>query len=217
MRTSASRDQRGLAAVVARHDHAASGARRVQHRRQHAMHGAQFARKRELAEEFVLRERIARNAAVRGEDAERDRQIEAAAVLGQVGRREIDRDLALRIVELRVEDRGAHAIARFLDRGFGQTDDRSAGQPAGQMHFTGDQRRSHAVLRAAVHDGETHDAPAELGRSRPLSAGTPTAASRETASQARLVDLSTVLRCLECDLTFGPPRSPIRLVRWRCG
>ena len=158
--------ERSFVAVAARHDDAASGSRRVQHGRQHAVHGAQFARERELADEFVRGERIARNAAVRGEDAERDRKIEATAVLGQIRRREIDGDLALRIVELRVEDRRAHAIARFLHGGFGQADDRRARQTAGKMHFAGDQRRGHAVLRPAVDDGETHQE--SVTKSRPL-------------------------------------------------
>jgi hypothetical protein len=38
---------------------------------------------------------------------ERDRQIEAPAVLGHIGRRKIHRDPALRVIELRIDDRGA--------------------------------------------------------------------------------------------------------------
>ncbi len=75
-------NQCGLGGVAARHDHAPADAGRVQHRRQHALHRAQLAGEREFADEFVAGERLARQSAVGGEDAERDRQVEAAAVLG---------------------------------------------------------------------------------------------------------------------------------------
>jgi len=148
--------QRGLGAVAARHDGAPAGAHRAQDRGQCAVHRAQLAGERQLADEFILSQRCARNAAVGGENAERDRQIEAAAVLGQIGRCEVHGDPALGVFELRVEDRRAHAIARFLYRRFRQSDDRGTGQAAGKMHFAGDQRRGHAILRTAVDDGETH-------------------------------------------------------------
>ena len=56
--------------------------------------------------------------------AERDRQVEAGADLAHVGRREVHRDARARVVEARVADRGAHAIARSRARW------RRAGRPA---------------------------------------------------------------------------------------
>ena len=60
---------------------------------------------------------VGRNLAGGREDADRDRQIVAARLLGQIGGREIDGDLARRKFELRVLQRRAHAIARLLDLG----------------------------------------------------------------------------------------------------
>src|SRR5690606_40079853 len=48
-------------------------------RRQHAVHGAEFAREPEFADELVPRQRLARQLPARGKDAERNRQVEAAA------------------------------------------------------------------------------------------------------------------------------------------
>src|SRR3546814_9535993 len=62
----------------------------------------------QLAEELPLRQRLHRHLPAGGEDAPRDRQVEAAAVLGQVGGGEVDGDRALRELELRATDRGAH-------------------------------------------------------------------------------------------------------------
>jgi len=78
----------------------------------------------------------------RGEDAERDRQIEASAFLGQIGGGEIDGDAARRKIELAILQRRAHPILAFLDFGFRQTDDGEIGQAVGEMHLDGDQRRS---------------------------------------------------------------------------
>ncbi len=128
-----------------------------QHGRQHAVHGAQLARKRELADELVIGERIARNAAVRGEDAERDRKVEAAAVLGQVRRREIHGDLAA--AGSRAARSGsprARGRALPLRRFRADPTIDVPGRPPDKCTSTSDQRRGHAVLRAAEDDGETH-------------------------------------------------------------
>src|ERR1700748_1938144 len=68
--------------------------------------------------------------AVRGQlsacdqDAERDRQVEMARCLGQVGRCEIDGDAARGKFEMRVLDRGAHARTALADLGVGGSDAR---------------------------------------------------------------------------------------------
>jgi hypothetical protein len=46
-----------------------------------------------------------------------------------------------RELEAGIDDGGAHAVARFLDFGIGQADQREAGQAAGEMHFDDDRRR----------------------------------------------------------------------------
>ncbi len=97
-----------------------------------------------------------RNLPGRGQDAERDRQIEAAGFLRQIGRREIDGDPARRKFELRILQRRANAIARFAHLGLRQTDQVHGRKPAGQMHLDGDSRRVDAGQRTAVHDGDCH-------------------------------------------------------------
>ncbi|MNC93805.1 hypothetical protein D3C83_105160 [compost metagenome] len=57
------------------------------------------------------------------EDAECDGQIEASAVLGQVGGREVDGDPAQGKFEIVVQDGAANAFLALAHRGFRQTDD----------------------------------------------------------------------------------------------
>ena len=92
-----------------------------------------------------------------GEDAERDRQVEAARFLRQVGRRQADRDaLVVRELEAAGLQRRAHALARFLDLGVGQADQREARQAVGEMHLDRHRGRLEAAQGAAVDDGEGH-------------------------------------------------------------
>jgi len=93
----------------------------------------------------------------RGQDAKRDRQVEAARVLGQVGRRQVDRDaLVAREFEAGILDRRAHPLARFLDLGVGQPDQREAGQAVGQMHLDLHRSRLQPQQGAALHQSKTH-------------------------------------------------------------
>ena len=169
-------DEGGLGGVVTRHDDAATGARRAHHRRQHAVHRAQLAGQCQFAEKFETLQGIARNAAIGGKDAERDRQVETAAVLGQVGWRQTHRDLALRIVELAIEDRRAHAVAGFAHGRLRQTHDGGARQAAGQVHLADHQGCADAVLCTAVDNGEAHGGRTVAGskcRMRPMTGRPP--------------------------------------------
>ena len=65
----------------------------------------------EFAGEFVTVEPVCRDLAGGGEDAERDRQVEAAGFLRQVGRGEVDGDAAGREFETGIDDRGARGRA----------------------------------------------------------------------------------------------------------
>ncbi len=62
--------------------------------RQRAAYRTQFAGQREFAGVFVFAEFVGRYLPGRGENAERDGQIETPALLGQIGRGEIDGDAA---------------------------------------------------------------------------------------------------------------------------
>jgi hypothetical protein len=67
-----------------------------------------------------------------GQDAQRDGEVEAPGILGQVGGREIDGDpLVVGKLEASVLDGRAHALASFLDLCFSQSDEREARQAVG--------------------------------------------------------------------------------------
>jgi hypothetical protein len=165
------RERRLARARFRQHERVAVAAR-VEGHRQRTADRSQCAGQRQLARKFVARERRGRQLLGGGENAERDRQIEAARFLRQIRRCEIHRDLAGRKIELRVLQRGAHALARFLHLGFWKTDKVERRQPAGEMHLDGDQRRVDAGEAARENDGERHDvearAPAPPGRRRCL-------------------------------------------------
>ena len=71
----------------------------------------------------------------RGEQAERDRQIERRARLAHVGRRQVDGDAVRRKLEAGVPDRRAHAVAALAHGRVGQPDHREVGQPERHVHF----------------------------------------------------------------------------------
>ncbi len=73
--------------------------------------------------------------ALRGEDAERDRQVERRAGLAHVGRRQVDRDAMRRKLEAGVPDRAPDAVAALADARVGQPDHREAGQAERDVDF----------------------------------------------------------------------------------
>jgi hypothetical protein len=96
--------------------------------RQHAAHAAQASVERELADRGRPCERAPWELLGRGKDRERDRQVEAGALLPQLGRREIDRDPPRREVQLRRSDPRPDTLTGFLASAVGQPDDREARQ-----------------------------------------------------------------------------------------
>ncbi|MNX98034.1 hypothetical protein D3C86_1304200 [compost metagenome] len=128
--------------------------------RERAAHGAQFARQRQLAGELVAGEAGVLDLPAGREDAQRDGQVEAARVLRQIGRGEVDDDLLVgRKFEPGVLDRRAHAFARLLDLGLGQPDQREARQAVRQMHLDRDGGGLQAEQGAALHQRQTHFSP----------------------------------------------------------
>ncbi|CAH0279446.1 hypothetical protein SRABI70_03719 [Pseudomonas sp. Bi70] len=121
---------------------------------QHALDGAYGAGQGELAEAFEWDQGISRYLGAGSQNAKGDRQVEAAAVLWQVGRCQIQGDTARREVEGAVEDGAAHAILGFLDRGFRQPDQRQGGQAVGQVRLDGHTGGIYADLGAAMDDGQ---------------------------------------------------------------
>ena len=78
-----------------KHERAPVGARRARHG-QRTADRSQVAGERQFAREFIVGQLMRRDLAGRGQDAERDRQIEASGFLAQVRRRQVDRHLARR-------------------------------------------------------------------------------------------------------------------------
>jgi hypothetical protein len=84
-------------------------------------------------------------------------QVEAPGFLVQVGRRQVDRDAA--VVgkgEPALSERGTDPVARLLDFGVGQADERGARQAVRQMHLDRDRCAAQSVEGTAVDDGERH-------------------------------------------------------------
>ncbi len=147
-------DQRRLACARLRQHERAAGAARGERHRQRAADRAQLAGQRQFAGEFMRGERRLRELAGGRKHAERNRQVEAAGLLGQVGGRQVDRELARREVEVRVLQRGANAVARLLDLGFRQPDQVEPGQTVAGVALDGDQRRVETRETARQDDGE---------------------------------------------------------------
>ena len=113
---------RGLAAAHRGADHAAPRRAGSDRRRQHAGNAAERAVERQLAQHDVARDAFARHHAHRRQQAERDRQVVVAALLGEVGRREVDGDALRRQRKAQRAEGRAHALAAFADRLVGQAD-----------------------------------------------------------------------------------------------
>ena len=102
-----------------------------------AAHRAHLARERKLADHGgVRRQRLCLPGS--DENAEQDREIVHGAGLFPVGGREIHGDAADGKVESAVFHRGAHALARLLYGGVGQTDKIKLRQPAGEKDLRRD-------------------------------------------------------------------------------
>ena len=117
---------------------------------QRAAHRPQLARQRQLARELETVQLFAPDLARSGQDAERDRQVEAARFLGQVGGRQVDRDAPCGHVEARVLQGRAHAVLGFAHFGIGKADDGHGGQAVGQVNFDADGGGFHAGEGAAA-------------------------------------------------------------------
>ena len=118
----ARRDAR-LFGIGERHDELPACARGMGRCREQAAHGPQFPGQRQFAVELRALEPGGLQLARGGEDSKRDREVVATAFLGQVRRREVDRQPAGRKLELALGKRRAHAIPALSHRGFRETDD----------------------------------------------------------------------------------------------
>ena len=127
---------------------------------EHAAHGPYAAVERQLADGGVPAQPLARDLVRRREHRQRDRQVEARALLPQARRREIHGDPVPRPLETCRSHARAHAVLRLLARAVGKADDREAGNAALDvrlhLHATrvetdksvGDRAREHTIERS---------------------------------------------------------------------
>jgi hypothetical protein len=151
---------RGLGTALRRADDAAAGLRGGDRRGQHARHRAQAAIEGELAHRREAREEAGIEDPARHHQRQRDRQVVVAALLVEVGGREVDGDAARGKREADRRQRGAHALAALRDGLVGQSDQQEGGQPAAEMDLhvdiddvdagEGDRRRARMHGRASV-------------------------------------------------------------------
>ena len=116
----------GFRAADGRTDQPFAARIRPDRSRQHAGDRCDRAVEPELAEHGMAGEGIGRDGADRRHQAERDREIVVAALLRQVGGREIDGNAARRQREPRGDERGAYALACFAHCLVGKADDVNA-------------------------------------------------------------------------------------------
>ncbi|MCY1403771.1 hypothetical protein D9M71_189630 [compost metagenome] len=151
-----SRRQARFLSVRPWHHQPAPGLARRQRRRQHPSNCPHRTGQGQLPQTLHVIQCQRRHLHTGRENPQGNRQIEAPAILGQIRRRQIQRDSPRRKLQPRIDDRAAHPILAFLHRRLGQTDHGQGWQAVGQMNFYGDGRRLHADLGAAVDDGEGH-------------------------------------------------------------
>ncbi len=123
--------QCSLVTILLRHDDAAAGATGRDCRRQCAAHRSYLTEQAELTDHLESLEALCGQRAGARKYSERDAEIETTTLFRQIGRREIDGDLALGKLEAAGLNGAFHAFARFAHRGLGQPDHRKPGQAAG--------------------------------------------------------------------------------------
>ncbi len=158
-----------LAARCGGTDEAARCGRRRHRRRQHAGHRQQRAVERELAHRDIGFRLVLRQHAHRRQKPQRDRQVEMAAFLDEVGRREVDRDVARGQRQAHRGQSRAHAFARFADRLVGQAHDDEGGQAGGDGDLGLDGDRLDALERHCANPrDQISGSPAPPCRQKPI-------------------------------------------------
>ncbi|MND84741.1 hypothetical protein D3C80_766400 [compost metagenome] len=151
------RCQTGFFGIFLRHDQGPTGCSCSQGCGQNTLHRADRPGQRQFAQAFHLAKRCNRELAVGGENPQGDGQVEAPAILGQVGWREVEGDAPGGEFQAGIEDRAAHPILAFLHGRFRQANQGQRRQTVGQMRFNTDRRGRNTNLGTAVDKGEGHE------------------------------------------------------------
>ena len=149
---------RRLAHLRLGHEHLTDPvARGGQHHRQHARHRAQSARQGQLAHEQRLAQQVGLDLAVGRQHGHGDGQVEVGAALGQVGRREQDRDpLGARPLQPAVDHGHPAPLARLVDGDVGAADHRRADHAARDVGLDLDQVALRPLQPGGVGRGDRH-------------------------------------------------------------
>ena len=160
-------DERRLARVGFGDDDAAdAGARERVDEREGSVHGTHAPVEPELAEDAEIVEDARGESLVGTGERDRDGELEPGAGLAHVGGREVDGDAPHGPVEVRREQRGAHALARLASGRVGESDDRVARQAARHVHLDRDDLSVDPTQRGAADERE-HNASSRRRRRRP--------------------------------------------------
>jgi hypothetical protein len=147
--------ERRLRGVPLRDEEApVAGAASSQRRVQRSADRTELTAERQLARERVLIELVGGDLSARGQQPHRDGEVEARARLPDVGGREVHRQPLLREVELGVEERRPHALARLADRPVRQPDEGERRKPAPDVDLDGDLLRPNPLQRERGDRGE---------------------------------------------------------------
>src|SRR5450759_2479003 len=93
-----------------------------------------------------------------GQNAQGNWQVKAPRVLGQISRRQVNRDaFVMRKFQPRVLNRRAHPFPRFLDLDIGQTHQHKPGQAVGQMYLHRDRGSIQPQQGSALNQRQTHE------------------------------------------------------------
>jgi hypothetical protein len=148
-------DEGGLDQVGLGHDQE-PGARpaRRQGGRQHALDRADIAAEAELADGPQTLEGRRRHPPGRGQQPDRDRQVEPGALLGQVGRGQGDGDAPVRPLVAGVAERRPEPVARLQHGGAAEPDHGHGGQAAADVDLDPDRVRGEADQRGRGQPGQ---------------------------------------------------------------
>ncbi len=150
-------EERGLRGVAGGEEAAVEPrVARAERHRQDPAHGMDRAVQRELPHHEKSRQAIGLDRARRRQEPERDRQVEADALLPQIGRGEVDGDALEREREAGVADGRTHALPALPQRGIRQPHRGECRQPLADVDLHADQRRIDARQACGENPREHH-------------------------------------------------------------
>src|SRR5215207_8488009 len=106
---------------------------------------SQVSTQRELAGKRIALELLDGHLSARGEEADRDRQVEARPRLAHVRGGEVDRQPLLRELQPGVEERRADALTRLAERAVRQPDEHERRESLAEVDLHGDLLRAHPL------------------------------------------------------------------------